>query len=99
VVDVCVCSAKLKTAQTNLTATERDASFLTDTQIPSLIRDVASLQAVQVLRGDYDLKITRQDYFTGNQNQVLFNDVGISIVLPSMRVTLKGGLNPENNMS
>jgi len=51
-------------------ASERDLASLTDSQIPAQVRDVASLQAVHVLRGDYDLKIARQDYFTSNQNQV-----------------------------
>jgi len=71
-IDVFVCSAKLKAAQANLIGTERDLTLLTDTEIPTQLRDVASLQAVKVLRGDYDLKLTRQDYFTSNQDQVLF---------------------------
>jgi len=61
----------LKTAHANLAAAERDLSSLSDTQIPSVLRIVASLQAVSVLRGDYNLKIARQDYFANNQNQVL----------------------------
>ena len=68
--DYVFCSAKLKTAQTSLATCKRDLQFLAETQIPSKVKDVASLQAVNVLRGDYDLKIARQDYFTSNQNQV-----------------------------
>jgi len=60
----------LKTAETSLLASERDLAVLTDTKLPALMMDVASLQAVRVLHGDYDLKITRQNYFTSNQNQV-----------------------------
>jgi len=71
----CVCSAKLKAAQTSLATSERELAFLTDSQIPEQVKDVASLQAVKVLHDDYDLKIARQDYFTNNQNQVLFNVV------------------------
>ena len=68
-----VFSAKLKTAQASLAASDRDLAFLADTQIPQQVRDVASLQAVKVLRSDYDLKIARQNYCTSNQNQVLFS--------------------------
>jgi len=66
---------KLKTAHASLAACKRDLAFLLDTHIPAQVKEVASLQAVKVLRGDYDLKIARQDYFTSNQNQVLFNVV------------------------
>jgi len=46
-------------------------AFLLDTHIPTQVQEVASLQAVKVLHGDYDLKIARQDYFASNQNQVI----------------------------
>lgn len=69
--DVQDMSAKLKTGQASLAAVEQALTFLTDSEIPTLVRDVASLQAVRVLCGDYDLKIARQDYFTSNQNQVI----------------------------
>lgn len=69
---------KLKTAQASLAASERDLIFLTETEIPAQVKEVASLQAVKVLRGDYDLKITRQDYFTSNQNQVVCNILSLN---------------------
>jgi len=67
---VCCFSARLTDAQTSFASLNRDMLQLTDARIPALIKDVASLQSVKVLRGDYDLKIARQDYFTSNQDQV-----------------------------
>ena len=43
---------------------------LAQQQVPTLIRESAALQVTKILRGDYNLKIARQDYFTSNQDQV-----------------------------
>jgi HAUS augmin-like complex subunit 3 len=61
----------LKDAQATLASVNRDMLQLSDVKIPAQIKEAASLQAVKVLRGDYDLKISRQDYFTSNQDQVM----------------------------
>ena len=65
-----VFSAKLQDAQTSLSLLKRDMTLLGETKLPTLIKDSGTLQVAKVLRGDYALKITRQDYFTSNQDQV-----------------------------
>ena len=64
-------SAKLQDVQTSLSLMKRDLAVLGETKLPAYIQDSASLQVAKVLRGDYALKLTRQDYFTSNQDQVM----------------------------
>ena len=40
------------------------------TTMPDLIRELGSLQGTNVLTGDYDLKLRRQDYFVHKQDRV-----------------------------
>ena len=66
-----VASHKLEDAKSSLSLVRRDVAHLAEDQLPALLRDSASLQVTRVLRGDYNLKIARQDYFTANQDKVL----------------------------
>lgn len=43
---------------------------LTEKALPGLVQELGELQATSILKGDYDLKIARQDYFTSKQDQV-----------------------------
>ena len=43
---------------------------LGQTELTTLLQDMAALQITRVLHGDYDLKIARQDYFTSKQDEV-----------------------------
>lgn len=43
---------------------------LTSQYLSPLLEELGKLQANKILRGDYDLKITRQDYFVSKQDQV-----------------------------
>ena len=40
-------------------------------ELPALIKESAKLQVSQILKGNYDLKIARQDYFTSNQDELI----------------------------
>ena len=63
-------SDQLQDAQNALTIVQRDLDTMANEEVPALIRDSASLQVTKIIRGDYDLKIARQDYFTSKQDQV-----------------------------
>ena len=41
-----------------------------DTRLTSLLQDRNTLLVTQVLHGDYDLKLARQNYFTSRQYEV-----------------------------
>ena len=43
---------------------------LTEKALPGLVQELGELQATSILKGDYELKIARQDYFTSKQDQV-----------------------------
>lgn len=62
---------RVKEAEAVCRVVERDVSLLKEKEIPRLILDSTSLQVNQILRGDYDLKIARQDYFISNQDQLI----------------------------
>lgn len=38
--------------------------------LPDLLQELGSLQGTEILTGDYDLKLKRQEYFTKNQEKV-----------------------------
>ncbi len=61
---------KLEDAETALGIVRRDVDLLSDKEVPALIKDSAAHQVTKILRGDYDLKIARQDYFVSNQDKV-----------------------------
>ena len=60
----------MKISQERLAELRSQIQELGETQVPDLLRDMASLQVSRVLHGDYDLKIARQDYFTSKQDKV-----------------------------
>ena len=41
--------------------------------LPDLLLKLGSLQGGEILTGDYDLKLRRQNYFTRKQDQVMRN--------------------------
>ncbi len=61
---------KLEDAETALGIVRRDVDLLSEKEVPALIKDSAAHQVTKILRGDYDLKIARQDYFVSNQDKV-----------------------------
>ena len=63
-------SGKLKELEAALSLLRKESSMLSEEELPALIKEAASLQTNNILQGDFDLKIARQDYFTSNQNQV-----------------------------
>ena len=63
-------SNKLQDLQTNLNVVKRDVDLFMFKELPALIKNSCTQQITRVLKGDYDLKIARQDYFIGNQDQV-----------------------------
>ena len=56
--------------EVRLAELQSETSQLAAQQLPGLIQDMAALQLSTVLRGDYSLKIARQDYFTSKQDKV-----------------------------
>ena len=61
---------KLQDSQTTLSHLKKDEALMTEQELPRLLKDSAKTQLTQILSGDYNLKITRQDYFTSNQDKV-----------------------------
>lgn len=53
-----------------LTQTRDRTAELTSRYLSPLVQELGKLQANKILRGDYDLKIARQDYFVSKQDQV-----------------------------
>ena len=51
---------------------QQELLTLTETELPTLIRELGSMQTNTVLTGDYRLKIARQNYFSSNQDKVIF---------------------------
>lgn len=60
----------LSEAQHRLRELQREATILTEERLPALLNELAFLQATPVVRGDYELKVARQNYFTSKQDQV-----------------------------
>lgn len=86
----------VKDAEKKRSLVSGDLAQLAETQVPSLIKDSAQLQVSKVLRGDYDLKIARQDYFTSNQDQVFCFCMGwlsyLQLVMRQVLTTEPDGL-------
>lgn len=68
-----LCSHNLQELNASHSVIKQELHHLTDTEVPSLVRELATFQSTTVLTGDYSLKLARQDYFTSNQNQVCKN--------------------------
>ena len=63
-------SAKLLETQKALSQVKMEMGELTEKALPGLVQELGELQATSILKGDYELKIARQDYFTSKQDQV-----------------------------
>uniref|UniRef100_A0A0B7A1I8 HAUS augmin-like complex subunit 3 N-terminal domain-containing protein n=1 Tax=Arion vulgaris TaxID=1028688 RepID=A0A0B7A1I8_9EUPU len=54
----------------NIDSAKAEASSITS-ELPDLIRELGGLQGTEILTGDYDLKLHRQDYFIKKQDKVI----------------------------
>ena len=63
-------SAKLLQVQKALSQVKMEIGELSEQVLPGLVQELGELQATSILKGDYELKIARQDYFTSKQDQV-----------------------------
>ena len=63
-------SERIHETEKHLSHVQKEASILAEAEVPKLIDENAELQATQVLYGDYNLKLARQDYFTSKQDEV-----------------------------
>ncbi|XP_073259041.1 HAUS augmin-like complex subunit 3 [Porites lutea] len=64
-------SAKLLEVQKALSQVKMEIGELSEQVLPGLVQELGELQATSILKGDYKLKIARQDYFTSKQDQVI----------------------------
>ena len=62
----------LHEVQHGLTQTRERSTELISHYLSPLVQELGKLQANKILRGDYDLKIARQNYFISKQDQVQF---------------------------
>ena len=67
---VILISAKLLEVQKALSQVKMEIGELSEQVLPGLVQELGELQATSILKGDYKLKIARQDYFTSKQDQV-----------------------------
>ncbi|XP_071954391.1 HAUS augmin-like complex subunit 3 [Antedon mediterranea] len=63
-------SQRVHDVEKSLAQASRQACTLADT-LPELIEKNAALQQTEILFGDYNLKIARQEYFTSKQDEVI----------------------------
>ena len=61
---------KIEAAREKTKALQGQMDQLAKEQLPQLLRDMASLQVMRVLHGNYTLKLARQQYYLSKQNQV-----------------------------
>ncbi|CAB3984805.1 HAUS augmin-like complex subunit 3 [Paramuricea clavata] len=61
----------LHEVQHGLIQTRDRTAELTSRYLSPLVQELGKLQANKILRGDYDLKIARQDYFVSKQDKVI----------------------------
>ncbi|XP_059173797.1 HAUS augmin-like complex subunit 3 [Physella acuta] len=54
----------------SIEAAKAEASALV-ASLPDLLHELGSLQGTEILTGDYDLKLKRQEYFTKNQEKII----------------------------
>ncbi|KAL8622463.1 hypothetical protein ACOMHN_034128 [Nucella lapillus] len=69
--DVVEITRQMQDTSMTLSAAKEDLKRLTEEVVGPLVKELGTLQGTQVLTGDYHLKLTRQDYFTANQDQVI----------------------------
>ena len=60
---VILISAKLLEVQKALSLVKMEIGELSEQVLPGLVQELGELQATSILKGDYELKIARQDYF------------------------------------
>ncbi|XP_062514906.1 HAUS augmin-like complex subunit 3 isoform X2 [Corticium candelabrum] len=70
--DVQTLRTELEESQQKLAELKEETSQVTDTEMTPLLDELATLQQTCVLRGDYELKQARQDYFMSKQDKVIF---------------------------
>ncbi|XP_033103597.1 HAUS augmin-like complex subunit 3 [Anneissia japonica] len=64
-------SQQVQHLEQSLEQASRHASTLAENDLPQLIDKNAALQQTEILFGDYNLKIARQEYFTSKQDEVI----------------------------
>jgi HAUS augmin-like complex subunit 3 len=62
---------KINETKKQYTSANRSLAELTQVVLPSLVTEVSKLQQTQILWGDYNLKIARQNYLNFKQSQIL----------------------------
>lgn len=62
---------QLQNVQSSTQAVRRDFEALGEDDVPKLIQECKDAKVLRVLTGDYNLKLSRQDYFTSNQDKVI----------------------------
>ncbi|KAJ8305851.1 hypothetical protein KUTeg_016396 [Tegillarca granosa] len=71
-------SKKLQDNQTSLESIKRDMMYMLDSDVPQLIRENTASQVSRILTGDYNLKLSRQDYFVSKQDQKMMDDPALT---------------------
>lgn len=70
-VDVDTIRQSLQETRHALSQMQERTVQVTSQRLSPLVQELGKLQANKILRGDYDLKIARQDYFISKQDQVI----------------------------
>ena len=61
---------KLNKLQSALAPVKRDFMMMSEKEVLKVLQECKDAKVQQVLTGDYNLKLARQDYFTSNQDKV-----------------------------
>lgn len=64
-------SQRIQEKKNAVSAIQREIAAMAESDIPTLIQESTASQVSRILTGDYNLKLSRQDYFISNQDQVL----------------------------
>lgn len=79
---------KIGAAQEKAGLLQSQLDRLLQDQLPRLLADMASLNVMQVVHGNYTLKLARQEYYLSKQNQVgvamgrVYDQAGVLPVQP-----------------
>ena len=71
---------------------------LSEQVLPGLVQELGELQATSILKGDYELKIARQDYFTSKQDQVSAQNT-LKKQLQSSGDVIRGGWGEQGSVA
>lgn len=63
--------AKISTLNSEILKLEEQISHMKDKSLPAVIKENAQLLNMPVVKGDFDLQIAKQDYYTARQELVL----------------------------